>query len=58
MPKDIPEYEEMVAHVLAEFMENVPRITTENLKVGVDFEMLMCIAGSTTWRMRNQIWPG
>ncbi len=48
----------MVAHVLAEFMENVPRITTENLKVGVDFEMLMCIAGSTTWRMRNQIWPG
>ena len=39
--KDIPEYEELAAQVLAEFVQDVLRITTENLMVGVDFEMLM-----------------
>lgn len=39
--KDIPEYEELAAQVLAEFVVDVPRITRENLAIGVDFQLLM-----------------
>lgn len=41
MIKDTPEYDELASHVLAEFMEDLHRITQENLTISTDFQMLL-----------------
>lgn len=41
MIKDTPEYDELASHVLAEFMEDLHRITKENLTISTDFQMLL-----------------
>lgn len=39
--RDIPEYDELAAQVLAEFMQELPRIAEGRLSVGMDFQLLM-----------------